>query len=424
MSAENPGQPGQPEVNPPGQTLLPPAAEAGSIGAPPPWFPGPPPAPVQGGSVWNRLAAFVVLIAVVAAIAGAGIGFSLARAINPRSAAQATLPGSPIQAATPSTGSGSATVDAIAAKVSKAIVDVNTTLGNGQAAGTGMLISSTGEILTNNHVVSGSTSISVTIPSRTQTYSAHVVGVNVSQDVAVIQIDSNVSGLPTVTIANSSSVHVGDTVIAIGNALGQGGAPHVTQGQVIALDQTITASTGGGGAETLNGMIQSDALIYEGDSGGALVNTGGQVIGMITAGQAQGFRSTASDVGYAIASNTALSVVNRILAHEQAADLTYGQVGYLGVSVQSMDAQAAQQLGLNVTSGALVTAAPQQGTPAADAGITRYSVITKVGDSAVTSADTLGTAIKSHQPGDSVTVNWVNSSGSHSATVTLAGVNP
>jgi S1-C subfamily serine protease len=417
---ENPVQPEQP-TGPAGALLPPPYSEG--MGAPPPWAPTPP-AP-RPSSFWNRIAAYIVLIAVVAAAAGAGIGWSLARAVNPtHQSASATTPESPISAATPNTGSGNTSLSAIAAKVDPAIVDINTTLGNGQAAGTGMIISSTGEILTNNHVVTGSTSISVTVQGRSQTYSAHVVGVDVSHDIAVIQIDQNVSGLATVTFADSSSLHVGDAVVAIGNALGQGGAPHVETGQITALDQTITASEGSGSAETLNGMIQSDAAIYEGDSGGALVNRSGQVVGMITAGQAQGFRSTASTVGYAIASNTALSVVNRIRAHAVASDLTYGQVGYLGVAVQSLDASAAQQLGLNVTSGALVTATPQAATPAANAGITRYSVITRVGDSDVTSADSLGTAVKSHQPGDSVSVTWVNSSGTHTATVTLAGVNP
>ena len=417
---ETPGQPEQPSQ--PAGLPLPPAYSEG-MGAPPPWAPTPP-AP-HSVSFWNRIAAYIVLIAVVAAAAGAGIGWSLARAVSPsHQSANATTPESPISAATPSTGSGNSAVSAIAAKVDPAIVDINTTLGNGQAAGTGMIISSTGEILTNNHVVTGSTSISVTVQGRSQTYSAHVVGVDISQDVAVIQIDQGVSGLSTVTFANSSSLNVGDAVVAIGNALGQGGAPHVETGRITALDQTITASEGGGSAETLNGLIQSDAVIYQGDSGGALVNHAGQVVGMITAGQAQGFRSSASTVGYAIASNTALSVVNRIRAHEVASDLTYGQVGYLGVAVQSMDAAAAQQLGLNVTSGALVTANPQSGTPAANAGIGRYSVIVKVGDSDVTSADTLGTAIKAHKPGDSVSVTWVNSNGTHTATVTFAGVNP
>ena len=427
MTDENPQEPGQPQLSPREPTLLPPPSYA-PMGPPPSWAPPQPPPPT---SVWSRIAAYVVLIAVVAAAAGAGIGWSLARAVNTHQIAQSTThtpapitPTTPITPVTPGTGSSNASAAAIAARVSPAIVDINTTLGSSQAAGTGMLISSTGEILTNNHVVSGSTSITITVEGQSSTFTAHVVGVDVSQDVAVIQIDQSVSGLPTVTFADSSSLQVGDTVVTLGNALGQGGAPHVTQGQVTALNQTITASEGAGSAETLSGMIQSDAVIYQGDSGGALVNTSSQVVGMITAGEAQGFRSAASSTGYAIASNTAVGVANRIRAHEQAADLTYGQVGYLGVAVQSVDASGASRLGLNVSSGALVSAAPLSGTPAASAGITRGSVITKVGGSSVTSADTLGTAVKSHKPGDRVSVTWVNTSGSHTATVTLGGVNP
>ena len=421
MSEEKPQEPEQPAPTPPGQALLsPPASDA--MGPPPRWMPGPPPRPA---SIWNRIAAFIVLIAVVAAAAGAGIGWGLARAVNNRPVAQATTsPEAPIQQVTPGTStSPSSTTDAIAAKVSPAIVDINTVLGNGAAAGTGMLISSTGEILTNNHVVNGSTGITVTVQGRSQKYSAHVVGVDISQDIAVIQIDGSVSGLPTVKFADSSSLTLGERVVALGNALGRGGAPNVTSGQITALDQTITASSGGSSSETLNGMIQSDAVIYEGDSGGALVNTSGQVVGMITAGQAQGFRSSASDVGFAIAANTAVGVVNRIRAHEEAADLTYGQVGFLGVSVQTLDAFSAQQLGLSVSSGALVTSV-QPGSGAEAAGIARNSVITKVGGASVTSSDTLGTAIRSHRPGDGVLVTWVNLGGTHTATVTLAGVNP
>jgi S1-C subfamily serine protease len=415
MNQENPSEPVQPSALPPEPAALPPALA-----------PGIPPAPPAPPSIWSRVAAYVVLIAIVAAAAGAGIGFSLARVVNNQTnqpVAQQTH--SPITPVSPGTGSSSNTsTAAIAAKVNPAIVDIQTTVGNSQAAGTGMVVSSDGEILTNNHVVSGSTSITVTVQGRSQDYTAHVLGVDVSEDIAVIQIDGPVSGLITVTFADSSSVKVGDSVVAIGNALGQGGTPHATQGQVTALDQTITASEGQGNSETLDGMIQSDAVIYPGDSGGALVNTSSQVVGMITAGEAQGFRSAGSNTGYAIASNTAIGIVNRIRAHEQSAELTYGQVGYLGVAVQTLDSFTASQLGLNVTSGALVTAKPQAGTPAAGAGITRGSVIVSVGGSAVTSADTLGTAVRSHRAGDQVTVKWVNASGTHTATVTLAGVNP
>ena len=406
-------------MSPPDQGLTPPPAFDGPV--PPPVWTQPPLPPRD--TIWHRIAAFIVLIAVVAAAAGAGIGWSLARVISTNQVAQNTAqPQSPIVAATPGTGSSTGT-SAIAAKVDPAIVDINTTVGSSQAAGTGMIISSTGEILTNNHVVAQSTSITVTVQGRSQTYKAHLVGVDVSQDIAVIQIDSGVSGLPTVTFASSSSVKVGDAVVAIGNALGQGGTPPAHTGQVTALDQTITASEGGGQSETLNGMIQSDAVIYEGDSGGALVNTSGQVVGMITAGQAQGFRSAASNMGFAIPSNTLLSTVNRIRAHEQAPDLQYGQVGYIGVSPQTLDAATAAQLGLNISSGALI-ASVQPGSPAEAAGIGRYSVITEVGGAAVTSIDTLGTAIKSHKPGDQVSVTWINTTGTHHATVTLAGINP
>ena len=416
MSQQMPSQPEQPSLLPPTQPDQPPA-----------WAPmQPPPSPPH--TVWSRVAAWIVLVAIVAAGAGAGIGFTLARAINSannNNVAQQTTPTtSPLAPVSPATGdnNSNASVDAIAAAVSPAIVDVNTTIGSNQAAGTGMIVSPNGEILTNDHVVHGSTSITVTVQGRSDNYTAHVVGVNESQDVAVIQIDQSVSGLPTVQFADSSSVKIGDTVVALGNALGRGGAPHATQGQVTALDQTITASEGGGSSETLRGMIQSDATIYPGDSGGALINTASQVVGMITAGEAQGFR-TASDTGYAIAANTAISIVNQIRAHDLSADLTYGQVGFLGVSVQTLDQSNASQLGLNISSGALVTQV-SAGTPAAGAGITRGSVITKLGGTTVTSSDTLGKAIRSHKPGESVTVTWVNSSGTHNATVNLAGVNP
>jgi len=203
-------------------------------------------------------------------------------------------------------------------------------------------------------------------------------------------------------------------VVAIGNALGQGGTPRATAGQITALNQTITAGEGRQSSETLSGMVQSDALIYQGDSGGALVNTSGQVVGMITAGEAQGFRSAASDVGYAVSSNTAIAQANRIRAQERASDLTYGQVGYLGVSVQDS----------STTAGVLVVGV-QAGSPAEAAGITSGSLITRIAGTSVNSSDSLGAAIKAHSPGDRISVTWTSSGGAtHSATVTLGAINP
>ena len=425
-------QPGEhPEGPPPHQSLLPPA-DVMPAGAPPPaWAPPPP----VTNSIWHQIAAAVVIAAVVAAAAGAGIGWSLARTINAHNGVaqtntqtspspnteQPAQPGSPIQPA-PSTGGGLNT-NAIAAKLDPAIVDINTVVGSGQAAGTGEIITSNGEILTNNHVVDRSTSIQVTIAGRSQTYTAHVIGVDPTADIALIQVDGNVSGLPTVSFASSSSVKVGDPIVALGNALGQGGTPDVSQGSITALDQTITASESGSQSEQLTGMLQSDATIYPGDSGGPIVNSSGQVVGMITAGDVQGFRSSASTVNYAIPSDTILTVINQIRSGQNSSQIIYGQTGYIGVSVQNFDAAAAAQLNLNVSSGALV-AGVVAGAPAAGAGITKYSVITSVGGTQITNLDDLSNALLAHKAGDRVSITWVNQSGTHTATVTLGGINP
>jgi S1-C subfamily serine protease len=279
-----------------------------------------------------------------------------------------------------------------------------------------LILDSTGDVLTNNHVVDGSISIKVAIQGRS-TSSATVLGVDPSDDLAVIHID-NVSGLPTVKLANSSSLKVGDSVLAIGNALGLGGTPRVTEGSITALDQTITASENGSNSETLNGMIQSDAEISPGDSGGALVNTAGQVIGIITAGQATSFRTTTSSVAYAIPSNTAVRIANQILAGQAGGGVLIGPVGHLGVGVETLDSNTAAQLGLGVTSGALVRTV-QAGSPAASAGITPNSAITAINSTAIDSASALGHALQAFKPGDQVTVTWVTQSTTHHATVTL-----
>lgn len=431
--SEMQNQPSEQPVGPaPDHSLLPPAG-AGLPGSPAPAW-APPPAAPQSSSLWHQLAAAVVIAAVIAAAAGAGIGWSLARTINARSGAaqtntqtntdqpaQPAQPGSPIQPVNPGTG-GSLNTDAIAAKIDPAIVDINTVVGSGQAAGTGQIITSNGEILTNNHVVDRSTSIQVTIAGRSQTYPAHVIGVDPSADIALIQIDG-VSGLPTVSFASSSSVKVGDPIVAIGNALGQGGAPDVSQGSISALDQTITASESGSKSEQLSGMLQTDATIYPGDSGGPIVNSSGHVVGMITAGDVQGFRSSASTVNYAIPSDRILSVVNQIRSGQASSEIIYGQTGYIGVSVQNIDAAVAARLNLSVSSGALVQGVVSS-SPAATAGITRYSVITSVAGTTIGNIDDLGNALLAHKPNERVSITWVNQSGTHTATVTLGGVNP
>ncbi|MEA2637473.1 MAG: hypothetical protein QOE18_530 [Chloroflexota bacterium] len=171
------------------------------------------------------------------------------------------------------------------AGVEAAIVDINTTLGGGaSAAGTGMVLTPAGEVLTNNHVIFGALAINVQVTSTGAMYSAHVVGYDMARDVAVLQLDG-ASGLATIPIGDSSTVQVGDKVTALGNALGRGGPPAPAAGTVTALNQSISASDESGtqAPENLVGMIQIDAAIKPGDSGGPLLNSGGQVIGMDTA---------------------------------------------------------------------------------------------------------------------------------------------
>jgi S1-C subfamily serine protease len=376
------------------------------------WVPPPPPPPPRSGPHIGRWIVVAFLVAAIAAGgSGIGVGWGLARAFRTPTAVQ-----SPIAIARPTTGStnGSLDANAIAAMVSPAIVNINTIVGSGQAAGTGQILTPDGEVLTNNHVVEGSSTINIAIAGRSVKYTAHVVGVAPAQDVALIQIEG-VSGLPTVTIASSSTVRVGDPIVALGNALGLGGTPSVTTGNVIALNQTITASEGGSQSEQLTGMIQSDAPISPGDSGGPIVNSAGQVVGMITAGDVRGFRSqTTSTVDYSIPTDTAISYVNKIRSGEASSEITYGQVGFMGVSVR--DATT------GVTGAQVVTVQP--GSPAESAGITAGAIITKVGGTKITTSASLGTAIRSHKAGDAVSVTWTDQRGAHTTTLTLAGVNP
>jgi len=339
----------------------------------------------------------------------------------PRPSAQ-----SPIQAVpqdNSSTGPNqSVDAQSIADKVDPAVVDVNTVIDSSgqqaQAAGTGMIVTSSGEVLTNHHVVAGASRIQVTVQGRSNSYAATLIGEDLSADVALLQIH-NVSGLPTVSLADSSNLTVGQTVIAIGNALGQGGTPNVTQGTITALGQSITASDGNGTSEQLTGLIQSNAPISRGDSGGPLVNTAGQVVGMITAGSAGGFRQASSRVGFAVPSNTALDVVNQIRSgHPSSSSVVIGQAGFLGVGASDLDPVTVSRLGLSASAGALVQSVVS-GSPAAQAGIPQNAVIVAINGHTVTSTADLGVAIHTHKPGERIQVTWVDRNGRHTATVTL-----
>ena len=307
-------------------------------------------------------------------------------------------------------GSSSAAPGTASAAQEVGIVDINTVLGyeNGRAAGTGMVLTSSGEILTNNHVVDGATKITVRIVSSGATYSASVVGTDPTQDIAVIQL-SGASGLQTAHFGSASSVKVGDAVTGVGNAGGAGGTPSAASGTVVALDQPITAADqNGGNAEHLTGTIETDAQIQAGDSGGPLYDSAGKVIGMDTAASTNGGATTA---GYAITIDHALALASAIeSATSSTSTIHLGLPAFLGVSV---DVSA-------TVSGAGVTGV-FSGGPAARAGITGGDVITRLGGASITTGNALRTALTQYRPGQSVSVTWTDQAGaSHTATVTLA----
>jgi S1-C subfamily serine protease len=218
------------------------------------------------------------------------------------------------------------TVSSIVANAMPAIVTITsvddvseqtpfgTQSGTETAEGTGMIITSSGEVVTNNHVSAGAKTITVNLYKSSKNYTARVIGTDPSADVALIQIEG-VSGLPTLTFGNSAALQVGDSVIAIGNALGLSGGPTVTSGIVSAEDREITAEDPDGSSETLHGLLQTDAAINPGNSGGPLLDSSGQVIGMNTAAAGSTSDDTQSqDIGFAIPSANILALLDQLQA--------------------------------------------------------------------------------------------------------------
>lgn len=319
-----------------------------------------------------------------------------------------------------SSGGGTLSTSAIVSRTDPGLVDVISTLGyqHGTAEGTGMVLTSSGEVLTNNHVVAGATSVQVRDVGNGRTYTARVVGYSDTSDVAVLQIQG-ASGLSTVSIGNSSGVTQGQQVVAVGNALGKGGTPAVATGKVITLGNTITAQDSGDGVlEHLTNMIRTDASIQPGDSGGPLVNTAGQVIGMNTAassGSATPFGTTSAvtTTAFSIPINNAISLANQIEAEKSSATVHIGATPFLGVEVTS-----AGSLG-RAGSGVIVEGVVP-GAAAASAGLAGGDTIMSVGSHQVTSPSDLQTVIERYHPSDKVTVTWTDQAGqSHHGTVTL-----
>ncbi|HLI02176.1 MAG TPA: trypsin-like peptidase domain-containing protein [Acidimicrobiales bacterium] len=320
------------------------------------------------------------------------------------------------------TSSKTLSLSALQAAVDPAVVDVTSSLGYQQAtaAGTGIVLTSSGEILTNNHVIEGATSIKVTDLGNDRTYTARVVGYDPSADVAVLQLQG-ASGLRTATLANSKSVTVGQSVVALGNAGGRGGTPSVASGTITALDQSITASNEGTGtSEHLEGLLETDADVQAGDSGGPLVDMAGQVIGMDTAGSSGTTGATdesSTPQGYAIPVDEAVAVADQIEQGRSSATVHVGATAMLGVEVTS---ESTGGFGGSAAGVAVAVAGVVPGSPASKAGLATGDVITRVAGRAVTSPTVLSAILASHRPGSKVSVTWTDTVGQqHTATVTL-----
>ena len=335
----------------------------------------------------------------------------------------------------------------IAQRVDPALVDIVSTEGaqGATAAGTGIVLTSNGTVLTNNHVIRGATSIKVTDVGNGRTYTAKVVGYDATKDVAVIQLQ-NASGLTTANLSDSSSVQTGDTVTALGNAGGKGGTPSVATGTVTALNQGITASDEGSGvnSEQLTGLIETNADIQPGDSGGALVNSYGQVIGMNTAAssgtQFQSASSQSAVQAYAIPIDNAETIAKQIEAGQGSSTVHIGATAFLGIESDGSGSGSSSgdsggfggfggfgsqgdgsgTSGSGTSSGVTISGA-LSGSPAANAGLTEGDTITSVGGQTVSSATDIQQILVKYHPGDKISVSWVDQSGqSQTATVTLA----
>jgi S1-C subfamily serine protease len=388
------------------------------------------PPPLPAGNAPARTGRRRVLTAGIAALSAAAVvgGVALVQASNTVAGAGSlaqlvptvpTVPGSPNTGngstggsngsgttGSGSGGNGTTSVGLATSAQQKGVVTVVSVLKyqNAESAGTGMVLTGDGEILTNNHVVNGATSITVTVASSGKSYRADVVGTDPSDDVAVLQL-RNASGLTTAKVGNSSGVAVGDKIVGVGNAGGTG-TLRASTGQVIGLDKSITATdeTGQEG-EQLTGLIEVAATIIAGDSGGPLYDSSGDIVGMNTAASAN---RTAQSTAYAIPIDNAVQIADQIESKVETAKIHIGLPAFLGVGLDP-----------DVTSSATVsTLLP--GGPAADAGITKGSVITAVDGHRVGTAASLRTQLRKHRPGAKASVSWTDAAGSsHTATLTL-----
>ncbi len=413
---------------PPDQTTQPfGAAPASAFAYPPssePTLPGgaPPPPPPRTPRTPGRFRSWLP-VAAVAAVIGAAIGAGVtALADNNGNTGNGNVT---IHESTASPGagvlSGNVTIPQLVDKVIPAVVSIDVKSNGSEDEGTGMIITSSGEVITNNHVIElysqgGNTgTITVTEYGQTKPLATTLIGYDQTKDVALLKIN-NVSNLPTVTFGDSSKAVVGDAVVAIGNALGlSAGTPTVTQGIVSALGRSVTAGGEGTQSENLQNLIQTDAAINAGNSGGPLIDTAGQVIAMNTAVAGSASDGTNSqNIGFAIP----ITQVEALLPQLQKGGQSGNGGGYLGVDITTLTPALRQQYGFTPTSGAVILSVVA-GSPAAKAGLVQGDVIVDINGTAINSAEDLQKVVQNSKAGQSVSITYYVGDNKRTTTATL-----
>jgi len=341
-------------------------------------------------------------------------------------------------ASAPPAANGKLDAQAVANEVQPGMVNVSAPAAYASAlsAGTGIVLSANGLVLTNNHVIRGTTAPTATLVDSGKAYKAKILGYDAANDVALLQL-IGASGLTPVTVGNSDAVRVGQAVLGLGNAQGQGGQPTVAAGRVTALNQTIRPQDSSTGtSETLRGTIQTSAQIQEGDSGGPLASAAGEVIGMNTAATTtQSLNGGTATAGYAIPINAALRIARQIAAGQSSATVRIGLPPFMGISVAdaSTGCPASGFGGFSpggavgggaagapaISSGALICGV-YSGTPAKHAGLAAGDVIISANGKGVSGAAGLISITAGLRPGTAMSLKYVNANGAtQSATVAL-----
>ena len=362
-------------------------------------FPFPPPSPenfphsIASKPRRDRNVRVAILAALLSLIAGF-IGGIIATQVDDSSSVNGDEPYTQMTAAPVVSAEESAEITGVAevaARLANSIVTISSAVDqgsdSGEATGTGVVITSNGEIITNAHVVEGATEVRVRFAGDTEPVVARVLAADSGNDLALLKV--NATNLVAATFAKPGSVRVGDQVVAIGYALALDGGPSVTTGIVSALKRTIFTESG-----ALNSLIQTDAAISSGNSGGPLANMRGEVVGINTAVARGDMNSAANNIGFAISVDETLAVLEQL--REQASGTTRTE-GFLGVSLEAR------------TDGGVgsIIATVQPGSPAEVAGINVGDIVLAVDGEPVNGQAGLVAAIRDRSPGDTISIELV-----------------